>query len=68
MFSNVRRPIFVTFNRLFSVLTKDMDKHGVVPDVIEKAPEEILQVLQISDSLSGSYKIFILNFMQIFFL
>ncbi|GLV45036.1 uncharacterized protein CBL_14391 [Carabus blaptoides fortunei] len=44
MFANVRRPFFITFNRLFSALTKDMDKHGVVPDVIEKAPEEILQV------------------------
>lgn len=58
MFSNVRRPIFVTFNRLFSALTKDMDKHGVVPDVIEKAPEEILQVLQISDCNFVFYAIF----------
>ncbi|CAG9765078.1 unnamed protein product [Ceutorhynchus assimilis] len=38
----VRRPAVVS--RFFSTIAKNMEKHGVVPDVISVAPQEVAQV------------------------
>ncbi|KAK7864799.1 hypothetical protein R5R35_012287 [Gryllus longicercus] len=40
----LRTPIRLGFYRLFSSLRLNMDTHGVVPDVIDKAPEEVAKV------------------------
>jgi hypothetical protein len=38
----LRRPVFST--RFFSSVAKNMEKHGVVPDVIDVAPETVVEV------------------------
>ncbi|CAH0561831.1 unnamed protein product [Brassicogethes aeneus] len=38
------RHSFNNFTRLYSSATSIMEKHGVVPDVIEKAPQEVAKV------------------------
>ncbi|XP_074028562.1 protein D2 isoform X1 [Leptinotarsa decemlineata] len=38
----LRRPVFTT--RFFSSAVKSMEKHGVVPDVIDVAPEQVAEV------------------------
>lgn len=39
-----RRPILNIISRLLSTVSKTMEKHGVVPDVIDKAPVAKLEV------------------------
>jgi hypothetical protein len=39
----LRRPVFST--RFFSSVAKNMEKHGVVPDVIDVAPETVVEVI-----------------------
>lgn len=43
MFAAIRRPAFSTV-RFFSAVTKGMEKHQVVPDVIDVAPSEVAEV------------------------
>jgi hypothetical protein len=39
-----RRPILNILSRVLSTVSKTMEKHGVVPDVIDKAPDAKLEV------------------------
>jgi hypothetical protein len=39
-----RRPILNIISRLLSTVPKTMEKHGVVPDVIDTAPDSKLEV------------------------
>ena len=39
-----RRPILNIISRLLSTVSKTMEKHGVVPDVINKAPDAKIEV------------------------
>lgn len=39
-----RRPILNIISRVLSTVSKTMEKHGVVPDVIDKAPDAKLEV------------------------
>jgi hypothetical protein len=39
-----RRPILNIISRVLSTVSKTMEKHGVVPDVIDKAPDVKLEV------------------------
>jgi hypothetical protein len=39
-----RRPVLNIISRLLSTVSKSMEKHGVVPDVIDKAPAAKLEV------------------------
>lgn len=42
MLSAIRRPVFNT--RFLSTLVKSMEKHEIVPDVIDVAPQEVAEV------------------------
>ncbi|KAF5303130.1 hypothetical protein FQA39_LY10137 [Lamprigera yunnana] len=40
----IRRPTSIFTKRLFSVLAQQMEKEGVVPDVVDVAPKEIAKI------------------------
>ncbi|XP_072395828.1 protein D2-like [Diabrotica undecimpunctata] len=44
MLSILRRPVIASTTRFYSTLSKNMEKHGVVPDVIDVAPEQEVEV------------------------
>lgn len=43
MLAAIRRPAF-TSARFLSTVVKNMEKHGVVPDVVDTAPEQVAEV------------------------
>lgn len=52
MLSVIRRPVFNT--RFLSTLVKSMEKHEVVPDVIDVAPQEVAEVNKLSINLRNN--------------
>lgn len=44
----LKRPAFINF-RFLSALAKNMEKHAIVPDVIDKIPKEVCEVNKITN-------------------